>query len=195
MGLSTADHLALLQALLPGGPAWADGVTRRQLQAWGDEYTRLDARVQQLLEEADTRFTAELLTDWERLLGLPDKCSANLVLSTDDRRRLATARLTEQGGQSRTYFIGLAARYGEAGCTITEFRQMTCNSHCNAALHSQADEFVWRVNVPRPVDQVKAMTCNDNCNSALASYNVSLAECPIQERKPAHTNVIFKYAA
>ena len=176
---------------MPGGPAWSDAVVSNLLQAWSDELARIDARIEALAQEADPRSTDELLSDWERVLGLPDKCTASLGLSTAERRQLAWQRLTEQGGQSRAYFIALAARLGEPDVTISEFRQATCNSDCNAALYSQADEFVWRMNIPHPVANVRLMNCND----PLQLYTPNLIECPIKERKPAHTNVIFAYTA
>lgn len=190
MALIATDYEALIESLMPKGPAWVDRTIR---SAWAEELARLDARIWQLIEEADPRTTSELLADWERVLGLPDDCMASLPLSLNERRRIAWQRLTELGGQSRAYFIELAARFGEPGVTITEFKQMTCNDTCNDALYSQADEFVWRVNFPHPAANVRPMNCNDDCNDALQMYTAALAECPITERKPAHTNVIFSY--
>jgi uncharacterized protein YmfQ (DUF2313 family) len=157
------------------------------------ELARIDARIEQLLQEADPRTADEMLEDWERVLGLPDKCAAEEDLSILERRLIAWAKLTEQGGQSRAYFIDLAARYGEPGVTIDEVRPMHCNDTCNDALWSDDDLFTWRVNIPRPPDDVRPMNCNDDCNDALQLYRPSLAECPISERKPAHTSVIFSY--
>jgi uncharacterized protein YmfQ (DUF2313 family) len=102
--------------------------------------------------------------------------------------------LTELGGQSRAYFIGIAEQLGEPGCTIEDrFRPTTCDATCNAALVSEADAFTWRVNIPRAALNVQIMNCDDGCDSALQSYEPSLIECPLQEKKPAHTNVIFAY--
>lgn len=194
MALSAVAYAALLAGLMPRGPAWNDQVDAHMVAAWADELARLDARVDVLIEQVDPRTADELLVDWERVLGLPDKCTTNLGLSTFDRQRLAWAKLTEQGGQSRAYFIALAERYGEPGVTITDgYRPMTCNDTCNDVLYSEADRFVWRVTFPHPAANVRLMTCNDTCNDALQLYALSLAECPLSERKPAHTNVIFSY--
>lgn len=192
MALTADDYVALINGLTPRGPAWVDGKVR---EIWSIELARLDARIWHLLEEADPRTTDELLADWERVLGLPDDCMAGLPLSINERRLVAWQRLTELGGQSRQYFINLAEQFGEPGVTITEFRQMTCNDDCNDALCSQADEFVWQVNFPHPADNARLMNCNDDCNDALQMYTPALAECPISERKPAHTEVIFSYSA
>ena len=98
------------------------------------------------MDESDPRTADELLADWERVL--PDDCMVTLALSKTDRRAIAAQRPTEQGGQSRAYFIALAEQLGQPGCTITEFAPANCNSNCNSALYSEADRFVWRMNIP-----------------------------------------------
>ena len=119
---------------------------------------------------------------------------ADQALSLADRQRIAGQRLVELGGQSRAYFIHLAARLGEPGCTVSEFRPFNCNDDCNDALNGTDDRFTWRLNIPRPADNVRWMTCNDDCTSALQEFTPSLVECPITERRPAHTTVLFSYA-
>lgn len=198
MALTAAHYLAQLQALMPFGAAWPRDpgyVQTRTLAALAEELARVSARFEDLSNEADVRSADELLTDWERLLALPDDCQAGLELSLVERRRVATQRLVEQGGQSAAYFIALATLLGEPGCTITEFRPMNCNDDCNDALISQQDRFTWRVNIPRALGGERPMNCNDDCNDPLDLSVASLIECPITERKPAHTNVLFAYQA
>lgn len=194
MALSSDDYARMLAGLMPHGPAWSDQVVAHLVAAWAEELARLDVRIDALIEQADPRTADELLGDWERVLGLPDKCTASIGLSIAERQRLAWAKLTEQGGQSRAYFIALAERYGESGVTISDgFRPMNCNDDCNDALYSDADKFVWRVNFQHPAANARAMTCNDDCSDALQMYALSLAECPLSERKPAHTILVFSY--
>lgn len=168
----------------------------RLLEAMAAMLARGEVKLDDLrAQSTDPQVATDLLTDWERLLGLPDDCMANTALSTQERQRLAAQRLVEMGGQSRAYFIDLAQRLGEPGCTISEFRPMNCNDNCNSSLNSQADRFFWRLNVPHAAANARFMNCNDSCNSALQTYTPSLIECPITERKPAHTNVLFAYAS
>ena len=124
-----------------------------------------------------------------------DVCYINVPRSTVERRALAFQRLTEQGGQSRQYFIDMAAALGEPGCTLTEFRPMNCNDDCNDALISAADKFSWRVTVPHSNTGARPMNCNDDCNDPLDLGGESVITCPIRERAPAHTNVYFAYAS
>lgn len=196
MALAAADYLLQLQALLPAGPAWPreDSPLTRLLSGIAEEASRVDARAGDLLTEADPRTATELLPDWERVLGLPDDCNKRVALTVPQRRLLAAQRLTELGGQSAAYFIAMAAVLGEAGVTVKEFRPMNCNDTSNSALGSSGDRFFWNVNFPRAPTNLAPFNCNNDCNDAMQTYTPSLAECPIRERKPAHTQVIFTYS-
>lgn len=194
--MSTEAWLSTLQAMLPPGRALSREPGSNLTALLMGIAARLAAaqkRFEDLVQEWEPRRATMMLPDWERLLGLPDPCLPTSGLETPERQRIAYQRLTEQGGQSRQFFIDLAAQYGEPGVTITEFRRATCNSNCNARLYSQADEFVWRVDIPRGIFDGRAANCNSNCNSRLFVYALSQAECPITERKPAHTHVLFAY--
>lgn len=189
--------IAALQAMLPPGRAFTrepDSVLSKLLGAIAAMFLATQLKLEDLLEQADPRHATSMLPDWERFLGLPDHCTpAGQQLA--DRQRAAFQRLTEQGGQSRAYFIGLANLLGEPAVTISEFKRFTCTSNCNQAVISQADLFAWRVNIPRAALNPRVMTCNSPCNVALQAYTPSVIECAFKERKPAHTNVIFAYAA
>jgi uncharacterized protein YmfQ (DUF2313 family) len=198
MGMNVQAWLASLQALLPPGRAFTrePGANLTSLlEGAAAMFAAAEDRALDLRNQsADPLIATDMLPDWERLLGLPDECTADLLLSLADRQRIAGQRLVELGGQSRAHFIDLAARLGEPGCTISEFRPFNCNDDCNDALNGPDDRFTWRVNIPRPAGDVRWMTCNDDCTSALQEFTPSLIECPISERRPAHTTVLFSYA-
>ena len=182
--------------VLPPGRALArdsDAVLTKLLEAIASMFLRVQLQLEALLVEWDPRQAEMMLPDWERLLGLPDKCTATQALTVPDRQRLAYQRLLEQGGQSRAYFLGIAEQLGEPGCTITEFGLFDCNDDCNGALCSEADCFTWRVEIPHVAAPTRVMTCNDDCTTSLQLYTPNLIECPIRDRRPAHTNVIFSY--
>lgn len=194
-GVTFASWVSSLQALLPPG----EGLTRepgsvltRVLQALAALFLTAQSRLEDLLVQADPRHATTMIADWERLLGLPDKCTPAGQQLTG-RRRMAYQRLVELGGQSRQYFIGLATLLGEPNVTITEFPRFVCTGHCNTPLSGTADQFYWRVNIPRPADNLVQMNCNSACNSALQEYTPSVIECAFNSRKPAHTNVTFAY--
>lgn len=196
MGLTLAAWLAALQALLPPGQALTrepGAVLTRLLESIAAAFLAAQLRLVQLAAEFDPRVAQQLLPDWERLLGLPDLCADPAAQELGDRQQAAYGRLTEVGGQSRPYFIDLAARNGEPGVTITEFRPFNCNGNCSGRLLSPADAFVWQVNIPRAVAALRVMNCNSTASSALQMFTPSTIECLFRDRKPAHTHVTFAY--
>lgn len=195
--MTAADYLVQLQALLPHGLAWpraSDATLTRLLGAWADDLARADQRAADLLAESDPRLTSEILLDWERVAGLPDPCVAlaGVEQTTEQRRAALVAKLTSLGGQSRQYFIDLAAALGYPGATIDEYRTMKCNSNCNDALWSIEDRFVWLLNLPSDGGTF-IMNCDSPCDSALASWGDEAIECRVQKLKPAHTTALVAY--
>lgn len=195
MAMIGEQYLTMLQALLPTGMAWPrdpDAVLTNLLRAWADEFAREGMRIDDVLNESIPVNVRELLTDWERVLALPDSCTSAVDLSIEQRRAAVGTKITAVGGQSRQFFIDLAASLGFPGATIDEFRPMTCNDTCNDAVFSQDDRYAWRINIPSSGGTFLA-NCNSDCNSALASWGNTLLECAITKRKAADTDVIFAY--
>lgn len=192
--MDRAAYLAQLQALLPPGDAWPrdPGATlTRLLDAIAGELAGIGARAADLIIEADPRVSGELLTDWERVCGLPDPCAGALGdQPLAGRRERVVQRLTSRGGQSRAFFVRLAAALGYE-ITITEFRSFTCQSYCDDSLDPDPWRFVWRVNAPAVT--VQAMSCESGCDEALRTWGNEVLECSIQRFKPAHTHVLFGY--
>ncbi len=196
MGLTADDYLAQLQALLPLGAAWPrdqDSSLTKLLSAWSDEFSRVDSRAWNLMEEADPRTTSELLLDWERVTGLPDPCVTS-AQTVDQRRAALVALLITLGGQSRQYFIDMAAALGYPGATIDEYRPMNCGDNCNDALWSDTDRFVWQINLPT-TGGTYIMNCDSTCDAPLGAWGGEAIECRINRYKPAHTQAVFAYIA
>lgn len=194
MALSAEAYLAQLQALLPQGAAWpreAEATLTKLLAALAEELARVDARAEDLLDEADPRTAYELLADWERVAGLPDPCVTD-TQSTDQRRAVLVARLAHLGGQSAAYFINIAVALGYPGATVSEFRPATCNDDCNDAIGTEDWRFAWRLNLPQAA-AVFVATCNSTCNDALQGWGNTALECVVNRVKPAHTTVLFAY--
>ena len=111
MGLTADAYLGQVQALLPPGLAWTreqDAVLTLLLQGLAEELARVDGRADDLVDEADPRTALELLQEWEAVCGYPDECLESGA-TPQERRAAVVARLTARGGQSRAYFIALAA--------------------------------------------------------------------------------------
>ena len=116
--------------LLPYGIAWPREpdriimkVVRGLAEIWG---AWVDRRAADLLEiETDPRITLEMLSDWERNWGLPDFCFLGVGQTLDERRRFLLLKMTLLGGQSRAFFIWVAAQLGRQ-IQITEFAPVMC---------------------------------------------------------------------
>lgn len=182
----------LLARQPPGAalPADPDSNWGRLLLALADDFARADGRAEQLLDETDPRTTAELLADWERVAGLPDSCVA-AAQTTQERRAALVAKLTNLGGQSRQFFIDLAARLGYP-VTITEFRRYHCERDCGQPVNEEAWQFVWQVNAPATT--VREFSTESGAEDPLRSWGDELLECMFQRLKPAQTKVQFTYA-
>lgn len=194
MGMSAADYLSQLQALLPQGPAWprdADATLTQLLAALAEEFARVDLRAENLLDEADPRTTAEMLSDWERVAGLPDPC-VTAAQSTQERRAALVAKFTNLGGQSRQFYIDLAASLGYT-ITITEFHQFRVGeSAVGDALYGDDWVFAWRANAPATTIR-EFRVGESTVGDPLRSWGDELLECALNRLKPAHTHVLFGY--
>lgn len=197
---SAEAYQAQLAALLPRGRAWpreGDSTLMRLMLAEADELARIDGRAADLFEETDPRATLELLTDWERVAGLPDNCIP-APDSIAERRAALLSRLTGQGGQSRAYFIELAARMGYA-ITIDEFRPFVAGSDAGEDLNGDDWAHAWRVNVlPPAVDTgtgftITYFTAGSDAGERLAGFGSLDLECVISRARPAHSVVLFSY--
>lgn len=181
-------HAELLKRLLPPG-AYATGaaVISAELAAEGNALDAVSRSADSLPDEADPHTTRAMLTDWERVLGLLPS-----DLSQEQRRAAVAAKYYSRGSLSRAAFIALADKLGFANATITEYQRANCNGNCNDALYSEADLFVWTLNVSAFGGYFSA-NCNSNCNSALGSWGYSTLENAIRKNKPAHTTAMFNY--
>lgn len=195
MGMTAADYLKQLQGLLPHGPAWpkeSDSEITRLLAGWSEELARIDARAIQLIEESDPRTTFELLSDWERVAGLPDTCVVALTdtQSTDQRRSALVGRLASLGGQSIAYFVSLAASLGFA-VTITEFHEHSVSDDVEHPMYGPAWNFAWQVNAA--LNTVTEITVESDVSEAIASWGNAILECVFNRLKPAHTTILYSY--
>lgn len=187
------DYYSLLLGLRPTGPAWpADD---ELLHGVADGLARAHNRTLDLVDEADPRTTLEMLAAWERNAGLPDACTGPAVGLAERRARLVQ-RITGRGGQSRTFFVALAAALGFPGCTITEYAAFSVGSGCDASLNTADTGWphAWRFNVPVQAGAV-SFTATSGCDEALRGWGSTVLECVIRRVAPAHTAVLFGYRA
>lgn len=193
MAVKTDQYFNMLTALLPQGMLWEqlkqDPNFVGLLQAAADELALLDAREDDLLDEADPRTTYEMLPDWEAAYALPDPCSgADLTL--EQRRLMLVAKYTNKGGQNIPFYINLAAQLGY-DITITEFSIFNFDSSFEDPMTDENWLFTWQVNAP--VVTINDMTFESGLDEPWATWGNERLECAINRLKPAHTTLQFTY--
>jgi len=180
-----AAYVRQLKALLPGGVLWnlePDSILTALVSAVAGELARVDARSDDLVNEEDPRTAVETLSDWERVLGLPDACLTVIPSSTADRQAAIVRRLTARGGQSAAYFLGLAAARGFIA-TVDEPTTHAWRLTSDLLHSSSACEVTYfRASVARAGDRVVSRASPE-------------LECVIGHAQPAHANAIFRYLA
>lgn len=194
MGLMREHYLHHLQALLPWGAAWprvAGATLNRFLDAVAEELARIDGRALQLSVEANPRTTLELLADWERVAGLPDNCSGTLRDTVQGRRQVLVSKLISLGGQSRSYFEGIAAEMGYS-VVIEEYSPFRAGRSCAGSPVSNGPwRFAWSIRAPETT--VRSFTAGSFAGERLASWGNADLECRIRQLAPAHTIPFFRY--
>jgi uncharacterized protein YmfQ (DUF2313 family) len=196
--------------LLPRGVAWSrdpEGVLMPLLEGlaelWGQ---KVDPRAGDLLErESDPRLTIEMLPDWERAFGLPDPCLAE-PLSIADRQAALVARMTMLGGQSRQFFIRLAAALGYT-ISIREYApwmfgisEFGVTDDGTGYPHWEAGppeiRFYWTVRIGAVrLTWWRFGQAEFGVDPHLRIALATDLECLIRRLAPAHTQVVFDYSA
>lgn len=193
--MNADDYRHQMQALMPRGMAWALAPMAwmtRLLAGLSEEFARIDGRVRDLIRESDPRTTVEMLTDWERAFALPDNCSNVLAPTLQGRRDDVLSKLIGIGGQSRAYYIAVAARLGYT-IGIDEFVPFRVGrSRVGSAIYSQDWTWVWQVNGPA-VTVTDFRVGSSRMGERLRTWGNSALECRLNQIKPAHTLIIFSY--
>jgi uncharacterized protein YmfQ (DUF2313 family) len=191
-----AYHQQLI-ALSPPGLAWnvEEGSEYSDLlYVFAKALAEFDGDVTDIfLNELNPLTATKLLSDWERLLGLPDACSpANQTLQ--QRREAAYGKWMMHGGQSKAYFIGLAKAMGY-DITITTFKPFICGlSRCGDALNPVGMRFVWKVSVPG-VRTYRFRVGQSVCGEKLLTIaSAAQLECVFKKLQPSHSHLVFSYS-
>lgn len=184
MGISAEDYRDQLLNLFPRGRAWARNITSTMAKlchAIADEFARLDQREDDLMEEADPRTSSELLTDYERVLNLPDTCSNTINPTIEERRAAVVGRYLGIGGHNIPYLISVASRMGY---TIDIIDKVTPH-HYEINVH---DVPITRLSVGEGAGHT--------VGTALRTYGDEQAlECVMMRLNQAHAVPTFTYEA
>ncbi|WP_055134847.1 DUF2313 domain-containing protein [Pseudomonas corrugata] len=134
------------------------------------------------------------LTDWERVLALPDPCLVGIQQSTQQRINAVVSKLGTRGGQSKPFFIALAKSLGY-DITITTFRPAYAGrARAGDPIYGGDWSFAWRVNAPA-VTVSHAVAGRTAAGDPLASWGNKSLECRLSQMKPAESILLFGYGA
>lgn len=202
------SYLQMFQSLLPSGQAWnrdRNSNLTGLLKVASVEFSKIHGRADDLLNEAHPTTTLELLEEWETEYGLPDTCTG-AEDTIQERLAALVNKVTSLGGQSLQYFLDVATRLGYA-ITIEEFRPLVCGeARCGLGQMTEGqiitsygttDQEDIRFNLKVAVieDRVTWFRCGvSECGDHLAEFaNATDLECVLNQKKPAHINLIFAY--
>jgi uncharacterized protein YmfQ (DUF2313 family) len=195
--LTPDDFTAGAQRSLPRGAAWPrdpDALLTSLTAALAARHADVHRRAVQLLEvESDPRQTVLMLPEWERAYGLPDPCTP-LNATLQQRRAALVAKIVSVGGQSRAYFIEVAATLGYA-ITIEEFMPSLAGvARCGDRLRNISWRFAWRVHAPATTSW-RARAGASRTGEHLGAHGNGPLECVLNRLKPAHTILQFAYGS
>lgn len=213
MALTCEEILDILKKLKPTGRAWLDEPQLTQnklLEASSDEFCRADVRTDELIVELDPQTTTEMIEDWERTAGLPDKCFDGLALTLQERRDAVVSKLRRRGGQSVPFFFDLGESNNLTINNIDEFFPFRAGRNSTGDnLYDENWWYYWQVNSPfvngvgftagadgettAEFVEGKPRTKNGRAGDPLRDWGDPFLECLYQTYKPAHTIVRFGY--
>ncbi len=183
MARSAEEYTKLLQSLLPKGRFWtrdSSSDLKKLLEGLAQEFVRIEERTEDLINEKDSRYTDELLSEFETEYGIPEY-GEDLAITTEKRRGVLTAKKNEFNSQHKGYYIELAADLGWT-VIIQEYTpawagMVTAGSPCG----DQHVVFYWTVLI--------------DCDSVTESAEVNITKLinKIMSIKPAHTHVLFNF--
>jgi uncharacterized protein YmfQ (DUF2313 family) len=177
VGVTGESYGRLQSQLLPPGAAWSqnpESNLQLLLRAFGESMARAHLRADDLYRESDPNQAYETLERWEKSLGLPDSCSV-------------------KGGQSRAYFIALAAALGYPSATITEY---CARRHGRARMGEpyggEAWEDAWQLNLPETL-VIPRRHGRSAHGERYRVWGDAELECVMQKRKPGGSILSFRY--
>jgi len=189
-------YLRLLIQLLPTGLAWnksKDSNLRKLLDKMSQEFLRIEERIKTFIEEMDPRTTFELLTDWESMLGLPDKCSGNVDdLTLSQRRGQIVQKLNDRGSLSESYLEQIAADLGYDVDVDVYAAQKFQVGKSRIGDPLTNSPWAWVIVVRIPADSItKFRTGQSTIGEPLRFVDNDILRCTLLKRKPAHGDIFF----
>lgn len=189
------EYLGQFQQLLPRGRIWHRGwgvVQAADLLALMPTWVRLTLRANDVIPQTFPCTTVDMLPEWEATLGLPDPCTGPLS-SVQLRTAAVCAKFDARGGQSREYFIHLAASLGFQIQIQTFVPFYAGRGRAGDHCYGEAWAYAWRVIVQSAALITWFRAGQSAAGEPLADWGHNLLQCVFAEYAPANTIIIWAY--
>lgn len=193
MAVKTAEEYRnALLALLPKGDAWPidrDSHIAKLMSGIAEEFARIDARAYAVIRESHPSTAFELFKEWEKMYGLPNSCSGEDP-SFQERRQALVQAYRANGGQSRQFFITLAALLGFT-ITITEYKERRMGDLFGETYGDIEWNYVWQVNAA--LNNYAERSMGEPYGEYYRTWGNQRLECLFNRLVHAHRHIIFSY--
>lgn len=192
-------YLNLIRKVFPRGKAWerifeSDSVLSKLSNSYAMELEKIDLRAKTLIKEVDPRTTLELLTDWERLLGLPDECDNTEDQTVQERRQRVLQVLTLQRAQNEDFYVQLAANFGFDADVISAEDQPPFVAGSKAGDRLTNGDWRYTFVIEAPAEfLVRFRAGQGTAGDPLVKVGNDTLQCLMEKHKPAHTIVLFSF--
>lgn len=169
------------------------------------ELNRFEEKAIELLNQVVPGLStdAELLTDWESMLGLPDECLASVSQTEAQRAATAHAKYTQNyTGMSTQFYIDYAASLGSdisiTGLSTVSNQPFRANGpvdidETRVEPHTSPGGSTGTENlIPGRVYSLQA-TYQWQVNGSSSDPNKDIIECIFEKLKPAYTTIVFNW--
>ncbi len=185
--------------LLPNGAIWnksIDSNKRKIANFKALEFSRLENRFNDLMDETDPRTATEMLNEWYKFAGLPDDTTPEWNSMTLKEKRNATYnKIISKGGLSKKYFEQLVINLGFQGVEIKEYEIARVDKlRIGGRLNSPGVRSYWNVTIPN-TNVIKFRVGSSRIGDRLGKIPGSVLEKTLIKLKPAHTEIIFTYTS
>lgn len=192
--ITKADHLDSISQYLPSGKMWEaknihDSNFRQLLTGLSSELFTSQGYLTDFEQEVFPDETNLFLSEWEKSLGLPDKC-LKIADNNNDRRRDIIVKLTKMAVQTADDFVVLAAMYGLIATVQPAIEVISFPVSFPIPLFNSARDARYTIYVNISNAQ------NDFFTYAFpvvfGNSIQSIVECLFNRVKPTNTQIIFR---
>lgn len=116
MAIGKEQFIQLIKSLLPQGHIWEaqkGSLFHKIICAMAVEFTRVELRKQALFKELNPTSTSEMIPEWEKLLGIPNKATGPISqLTYQARKKFIFTFYTMTGGSRAEYYKRVIKSFG-----------------------------------------------------------------------------------